>query len=131
MQMNPYLSFDGRCEEAFRFYEQCLGAEVGAIFRYAGTPLADQVPADWSDKIMHGSLTVGGQVLMAADVAPEGYQAPRGFSLSLHIESSVDADRIFRELSQDGKVVLPHRQDLLGRSLRHAHRPLRHTLADQ
>ncbi len=51
-----------------KFYEQCLGGQLGAIFRYAGTPLADQVPADWQDKVMHGSLTVGEQVLMGGDV---------------------------------------------------------------
>ena len=59
MQINPYLSFNGQCEAAFKFYEQCLGGQLGAIFRYAGTPLAEQVPADWQDKVMHGSLTVG------------------------------------------------------------------------
>ncbi|MBI3463021.1 MAG: hypothetical protein HY000_08165 [Planctomycetes bacterium] len=64
MQMNPYLSFQGQCEAAFNFYEQCLGGQIEAIFRYAGTPLADQVPADWQDKVMHGSLRLGDQVLM-------------------------------------------------------------------
>lgn len=48
MQMNPYLSFKGDCEAAFRFYEQSLGAEVGAIFRYGGSPMAGDVPSDWS-----------------------------------------------------------------------------------
>ena len=107
MQMNPYLSFKGECEAAFKFYEQCLGGQPGAIFRYGGTRLADQVPADWSDKVMHGSLTVGGQVLMAGDVAPDRYEAPKGFSLSLHIESTADAERIFHELAKDGRVVVP------------------------
>jgi PhnB protein len=63
MQMNPYLSFKGECEAAFKFYEHCLGAQPGAIFRYAGSPMADDVPADWSDKVMHGNLTIGGQAL--------------------------------------------------------------------
>lgn len=107
MQMNPYLSFKGDCEAAFKLYEQCLGAETGTIFRYAGTPLASQVPADWSDRVMHGTLKLGGQILMAGDVAPDRYEAPRGFSLSLHIESSADAERIFHELARDGTVVVP------------------------
>jgi PhnB protein len=64
MQMNPYLSFKGECEAAFKFYERCLGGEPGPICRYAGTPLANQIPADWSDKVMPGSVTLGGQVLM-------------------------------------------------------------------
>jgi PhnB protein len=80
---------------------------VGAIFRYAGTPLADQVPADWQDKIIHGSLTVGDQVLMGADVAPDRYEAPKGFSLSLQIKSTADAERIFHELAKGSRVVMP------------------------
>ncbi len=107
MQVIPYLSFSGQCEAAFKFYERCLGGQLGAIFRYAGTPLGDQVPADWQDKIMHGSLRVGEQVLMGADAAPGRYQEPKGFALSLHIKSSTDAERIFLELSDGGKVVVP------------------------
>jgi len=107
MQMNPYLSFKGDCEAAFKFYEQCLGGQPGAIFRYAGTPLADQVPADWSNKVMHGSLTLGDQVLMGADVAPDKYEAPKGFSLSLQIKSTADAERIFYELARNGRIILP------------------------
>lgn len=107
MEMNPYLNFKGDCEAAFKFYEQSLNAQLGPIFRYAGSPMAEQVPADWSDKIMHGSLTVGNQVLMGADVAPDQYQEPKGFSLSLQIKSVADAERIFRDLSSGGRVVMP------------------------
>lgn len=110
MQMSPYLHFTGDCEAAFAFYEQCLGAVRGAIFRYAGTPLAGQVSPDWSDKIMHGNLTIGGQTVMAADVAPSAYEAPRGFSLSLQIESPAEAERVFHELGIGGLVVLPLEQ---------------------
>ena len=59
MQMNAYLSFRGDCEAAFKFYEECLEGKLGEIFRYAGTPLADQVPADWQNKVMHGSVAIG------------------------------------------------------------------------
>ena len=106
MEMTAYLSFKGDCEAAFKFYEQCLGAQPGAIFRYGGSPIAHHVPADWSDKVMHGSVTVGGQVIMAADVAPEQYEEPKGFSLSLQMKSVDDAERIFRELAHDGRVVM-------------------------
>jgi PhnB protein len=110
MQMCVYLSFKGDCEAAFKFYEQCLGAEAGSIFRYGGSPMADQAPAGWADKVMHGSVTVGGQVLMGADVAPDHYQAPKGFTLSLQMKSTADADRIFRELAEGGDVVVPLEQ---------------------
>ncbi len=107
MQMTPYLSFNGQCEAAFEFYERCFGAERGATFRYAGSPMADQVPAGWPNKVMHGSLTVGDQLLMGGDVAPDRYEAPRGFSLSLQITSTTEAERLFHELSEEGKVVMP------------------------
>ncbi len=107
MQMTPYLSFKGDCEAAFKFYEQCLGGQRVAIIRYAGSPMADQVPPDWSDKVMHGSLTLGGQELMGGDVAPDSYVEPKGFSLSLQITGTVDAERIFHELAKGGRVVMP------------------------
>ena len=110
MQMSPYLSFNGNCEEAFKFYEQCLGGKLGEVFRYGGTPMAEHAPADFADKIMHGSLTIGDQVLMGAD-APQGqYEEPKGISLSLHIKSIADAERTFNDLSEGGKVVMPIQQ---------------------
>jgi PhnB protein len=106
MQVSPYLSFDGQCEAAFRHYEQCLGGHLGAIFRYAGTPLADQVPADWQNKVMHASVTVGELVLMGADVAPDRYEPPTGFSLSIQLNSTTHAERIFAELGDGGRIVM-------------------------
>jgi PhnB protein len=110
MQVSPYLTFNGQCEAAFMFYAQCLGGRLGAIFRYAGSPLADQVPADWQDKVMHGSVTLGELLLLGADVAPAGYEAPKGFSLSIQLKNTAEAERIFRELGEDGSIVLPLEQ---------------------
>ena len=110
MQVNPYLSFNGECEAAFTCYARCLGGQPGEMFRYAGSPMAKDVPDDWQNKIMHASLTVGGQVLMGGDVAPDRYEKPRGFTLSIQIRSTVEAERIFHELSQGGQVTLPLEQ---------------------
>lgn len=107
MQMTTYLSFKGDCEAAFKFYEQVLGAQLGALFRYAGSPMEGQAPAGWSDKIMHGSLTLGGQTLMGADISPDQYEQPKGVSLSLQIQSITDAERIFKALANEGKVIMP------------------------
>jgi len=106
MQVNPYLSFQGQCEAAFTFYAQVLGGQLGTIFRYAGTTFEGQVPADWNDKVMHGSVTVAGMELMGADVAPDRYEAPRGFSLSIHLTDIADAERIFQALSTGGRIVM-------------------------
>ena len=107
MQMNPYLSFNGDCEAAFKLYEHCLGAKLGPIFRYGESPMADQAPANWSNKIMHGSLTIGDQLVMGADLVPEKYEQPKGIFLSLQIQSTDEAERVFQELSKDGRVVMP------------------------
>ncbi len=107
MQMSPYLNFKGECEAAFKFYERCLGARLGQLFRYAGSPMAGDVPADFQEKIMHGSVTVGDQVLMGADVVLERYEVPSGFSLSLQIRSVDEAERVFGALTEGGKIVMP------------------------
>ena len=107
MKMHPYLSFKGDCEAAFKYYEQHLDGEMGAIFRYGGPPLSGSVPPDWSDKIMHGSITIGGQTLQAADVAPLQYESPQGFSLTLQIKGAADAERMFEALGSGGQVRLP------------------------
>ena len=60
MQLNAYLPFDGQCEAAFKFYEECLGGKIERMFAYAGTPAEEQVPPEWRDKIMHVTLNVGG-----------------------------------------------------------------------
>lgn len=107
MQVSPYLSFKGQCEAAFKFYEKCLGGQIGAIFHYAGSPMADQVPADWQDKVMHGSVTLGDLVLMGGDLVPDQYEEPQGFSLSVQLTNTDEADRIFRELAGGGRIVMP------------------------
>lgn len=107
MQLSAYLSFRGDCEAALTFYAQYLGGQLGAMFRYGGSPLTHHVPADWSDKIMHGSVTLGDQVLMGGDVAPDRYEDPKGFTLSLQMEHVADAERIVHDLSLDGVVTMP------------------------
>lgn len=106
MQMAPYLSFKGDCEAAFTFYEQSLGGRIGTLFRYGGSPMEGDVPAGWENKVMHGTVTVGDQVLMGADVVPAQYEAPKGFSLSLHMQNPADADRIFAALARGGNIVM-------------------------
>lgn len=107
MQMSPYLSFKGDCEAALTLYAQCFGGTVGELFRYGGSPMAGDVPSDWSGKVMHGSATICGQVLMGADMTPNQYEAPQGFSLSVHMSSTADAERIFATLAKGGRIVMP------------------------
>jgi PhnB protein len=110
MQLNPYLTFNGRCEEAFRFYEWCLGGKIVTMMAYAGTPTEGHVPPEWRNKILHARLVVGDEVLMGCDTPPEHYEQPKGFAVLLEMKEPADAERIFQALSDNGKVQMPLQQ---------------------
>jgi PhnB protein len=107
MQLNTYLTFNGQCEAAFKFYEQCLGGKIVAMFTHAGTPAAGQVPPEWLGKIMHASLKVGDGLLMGSDAPPDRYKASKGFSVNIAVDQPVEAERIFHALSENGTVGMP------------------------
>ncbi len=107
MQLNPYLTFNGQCEAAFKFYERCLGGKITAMIPHAGTPAEQHVPPERLNKIMHARLTVNDQVLMGSDAPPDRYQQPKGISVSLQIKDPNDADRTFKALSENGTVQMP------------------------
>jgi PhnB protein len=108
--MNPYLLFNGRCEEAFQFYSQCLGGKIEAMMPFAGTPAEQEVPPEFRNNIIHACLTVGDQVLMASDAPPGRYEEPKGFSVSLNVKNPADAERVFQALAENGKVQMPLQQ---------------------
>jgi PhnB protein len=107
MRLNPYLTFNGNCEQAFKFYERVLGGKIVAMFPHEGTPAAEHVPPEWRKKVMHACLTVGGESLMGSDVPPGRFQATKGISVSLNVDKPADADRIFTALAEKGAVQMP------------------------
>jgi len=107
MNIHPYLNFNGTCEEAFAAYARALGGEMGELFRYAGSPMAGDVPADWQQKVMHGSVKFGQQTLMGSDATAPQYEAPQGFSISVHLTDTAEAERIYADLSAGGKIQMP------------------------
>jgi PhnB protein len=107
MQLNPYLTFNGQCEAAFKFYEQCLGGKIVAMLPHAGTPAEEHVPAEWRNKIMHARLIVGDDVLMGSDAPPDRYEATKGFSVTLGIDNPAEAERVFNALAEKGTVQMP------------------------
>ena len=106
MQLSPYLFFDGRCEEAFKFYEKSLGGKITMMVTYEGTPAATQVPAAFGKKIVHARLVAGELVLMGCDAPAERFSKPQGFSVSLMVDAPAEAERVFQALAEGGKVSM-------------------------
>ncbi len=107
MQLNPYLLFNGQCQAAFKFYEQCLGGKIDAMMTHGESPMSQQVSPEWRNKIIHARMVVGDKVLMGSDAPPERYQEPRGFSVSLSVKDPAEAERIFHALADNGTVQMP------------------------
>jgi PhnB protein len=110
MLVQPYLFFDGRCEEALEFYRSALGAEVTMLMRFKESPEpmpADMCPPGSDDKVMHASFTIGETTLMASDGRATGNPVFQGFSLSLSVPSDAEAQRLFNVLADGGKVQMP------------------------
>ena len=110
MQLHPYLSFNGNCEAAFKFYEQCLGGKIVMLLTHGEAPSAEHVPAAWHSKIMHARLELGDRVLMGSDSPPEYFEETKGFSMQLGIDDPAEAERIFHALAENGKVTMPLEQ---------------------
>jgi PhnB protein len=107
LKLNPYLTFDGNCEEAVKLYAKILKGEITAMVPFDGTPAAEHVPADMRNKILHSSLKVGDDVLMASDAPREMYQKMQGISVTLVLKDPDEAERIYNALSEGGKVNMP------------------------
>ena len=104
MQVNPYLFYNGNCEEALKYYQKVLGAKIEAMLPYEGGPADMPIPADWKKKLMHARITIDGEVIMGSDAPPGHFHQPQGFSVSLLIEDPTDAERKFKALSEGGSV---------------------------
>jgi PhnB protein len=110
MQIEPYLFFNGRCEEALTFYKQALGAEVTAMMRFSDSPEPAQpgmVPPGAEHKVMHANFRIGSNVLMASDGRCDGKPVFQGFALSITADNTTHADRLFAALADGGQVQMP------------------------
>ncbi|MGH6814535.1 MAG: VOC family protein [Hyphomicrobiaceae bacterium] len=110
MKVQPYLFFDGRCEEAIDFYKKALGAEVLMMMRFKESPEAPppgKVAPGSENKIMHACLRIGETEVMASDGNAKGKPVFQGVSLSLSVPSETEADRLFDALGEGGQVQMP------------------------
>lgn len=110
MQVQPYLDFNGRCEEAIEFYKKALGARVEMMMRFADAPkgaMPGECAPAVKDKIMHAALKIGDTTVMASDGRMQGKPGFQGISLSVDIKTKEEAERTFRALSEGGQVHQP------------------------
>ena len=107
MTIQPYVFFDGRCDEAIAFYRQALGAEVTMLLRFRDSPEPAAVPPGAENKVMHASLRIGGAGVMASDGRCLGKPAFQGFALSLDAADMAEAERMFGALAEGGNVQMP------------------------
>jgi PhnB protein len=107
VQVEPYLDFDGRCEEAVEFYRRALGAEVTALHRFKDSPDPSMNTPATADKIMHVGMRIGDNSVLASDGHCRGGQNFQGFSLALNVSNVAEAERAFAALSDGGQVQMP------------------------
>lgn len=110
MQVQPYLNFDGRCEEAIEFYRQALGAKVEMMLRNKENPQPPppgSIPPGNENKILHASVRIGDTAIGASDGYCTGKPAFQGITLTLQVANEADADRLFNALANGGQVQLP------------------------
>ncbi len=115
MKVEPYLMFEGRCDEALEFYRRALGAEVTMLMRYKDNPepaagegcVDGSGPRPTPEMVMHASFTVGDTQIMASDGMGSGHASFQGTSLALSPVNAADAKRYFDALADGGKVQMP------------------------
>ena len=107
MQLNPYLVYNDNCEAALKFYEKALGAKIETLLRNEEAPADMASSPERKKKVMHASISIDGEMLLASDAPPELYREPRGFWVCLTFSDMTDAERKFKALSEGGNVKMP------------------------
>jgi len=110
MLVQPYLMFDGRCEEAIEFYRRAVGAETTMLMRFKDSPEPappGMVPPGSENKVMHAAMKIGDSVVMATDGGCQQKAAFEGFSLTLTVPTEAEADKRFNALADGGQVRMP------------------------
>ncbi|HLX61690.1 MAG TPA: VOC family protein [Planctomycetota bacterium] len=107
MQVQTYLYFDGRCEEAIEFYKKTLGAEVVMLMRFKESPDQSMISPGIGEKVMHGEIRIGETRVMLSDGRCQNKEKFQGFALSISSGSDAEAEKLFKALSDGGQVTMP------------------------
>lgn len=107
MKMNPYLTFDGNCEEAFNFYAGVLGGEIVAMMTYKDMPGDEQASPECAGLIVHARMIFGDNILMASDAPKNRMEKMQGISVTLGIPDETEAERVYAALLEGGTAMMP------------------------
>ena len=107
MQVQPYLSFEGRCDEAIEFYKKAVDAKVDMLMRFKESPDQSMVSPESKDKVMHAAVHIGNTQILMSDGRCQGSPNFNGIALALSAASEADADRMFNALADGGQVRMP------------------------
>jgi PhnB protein len=107
MKIQPYLFFDGRCEEAIEFYKKAVGATVEMMMRFKQAPDQSMISPGSAEKVMHAAIHIGEAVVLASDGRNTGHPEFKGFALTIYAKDESEADKLFAALGEGGKVTMP------------------------
>ncbi len=107
MELYTYLNYGGNCADAFRFYERHLGGTITMMMTHGEAPNQSEVAPGWKDKVLHARMDIGGTQLLAADIPPERFQPMRSAYLSLSLDTTEEAERLYALLSEQGQIFMP------------------------
>lgn len=107
MQIQPYLFFEGRAEEAIEFYKKTLGAKVEMVMRFKEAPDQSMISPGSGEKVMHGAIKIGDSIVLMSDGRNSGKPDFQGFSLTIYPKDEADADKVFAALGEGGQVRMP------------------------
>ena len=107
MQVQPYLFFDGRCDQALEFYKKAIGADVKMLMRWKDSPDPSMCTPGNADKVMHAQFQVGETTIMTSDGRNGGAPKFEGFALMIAAKTEAEADKLFGALSDGGQVTMP------------------------
>ncbi|MFL5560503.1 MAG: VOC family protein [Gemmatimonadaceae bacterium] len=107
MKLFTYLNYGGNCREAFEFYAQHLGGRITMLSTHGEAPAPNNAPEGWKNMVLHARIEIGGTTIFGADVPPDRFQPMRSAYLSLTLDSTAEAERIYALLTKGGQIFMP------------------------
>ena len=115
MKLYTYLNYGGNCRQAFEFYAEHLGGKITMLTTHGEVPDPSKVPPEWRNAVLHARIELGGTVVLGADIPPERFQPMRSAYLSLLVDSTDEAERVYSLLTEGGQIFMPMQETFFAR----------------